>query len=193
MTEKKYRLEWRRYKHPLENVLDMSDEEAYESDFNIQTKNFKGHVLYGSNGIIPVNKESLPNKSYNLWVADSNFRLPKQAYNILDFEVEGVEGWECITPYQLLIGVARLFDEDAVKANIEEAFCKYMKSTEVVVTKKNHDNIKNVFKHTAIVNDEDTGLFIILSGNTKEELSENIKNYLKSNPKAIVEEQNAND
>lgn len=189
MSEKKYRLEWRRYKHPLENVLDMSDEEVYESDFNVQTKNFKGHVLYGNNGIIPVSKESLPNKSYNLWVADSNFRFPKKTYEILDFEVEGIDGWECITPYQLLVGFARLFDEDEIKKNIEEAFVKYMSSQNNLIIKNTNENLKSLFKHFAVAIDNDVGISIIISGKTKEELQDKIKQYIKNNPSSIVEEQ----
>jgi len=187
MENKQYRLVFRRYKHPLEilqkgiNPHVDEDSEAYENDFIKMAKPFNGQILYNENGIIPITQDSLPSKSYNLWLVDSNFKFPKKTVELLNYCVEGIEGFKLITPYQLLIGIARLFDEDKVKDNLNSVLLDYME--EKTPSNPSEDIVKNTLKNYVSLLDTDTKVNFILHAENEEDLNKQVNKYLLNKAK----------
>ena len=187
MENKQYRLVFRRYKHPLEilqkgiNPHVDEDSEAYENDFIKMAKPFNGQILYNENGIIPITQDSLTSKSYNLWLVDSNFKFPKKTVELLNYCVEGIEGFKLITPYQLLIGIARLFDEDKVKDNLNSVLLDYME--EKTPSNPSEDIVKNTLKNYVSLLDTDTKVNFILHAENEEDLNTQVNKYLLNKAK----------
>lgn len=189
-NNKTYRIVWRRYKHPLDvshkyknHSHEDEDSEAYHNDFVNESKPYSGTILYNQNGILPITPDSLPNKSYNLWVMDSNFKFPRKTIEIFNYIVEGVEGYETITPYQILIGIGRLFDEDEVKKNLEKEILDFMNETEPM--NQNINMLDKVLKKHITFLDLETKVPFVIYADTETDLDNKVNKFLKDYEKEI--------
>jgi hypothetical protein len=81
---------------------------------------FRGPVLTGPMGIIPLRESNLPGKLFNFWMGDTDFTLSKEVESTIK-RVRGVETLDLFTRYRFRLGVGRLFDEKVVMESVEKA------------------------------------------------------------------------
>lgn len=118
------------------------------SDDEAQDKT--GPVVIGPFGIIPLQEHNLPGKLFNFWMGHTNFSITNKVKEIIQ-NVEGVETLDIYTRYRLRLGIAKAFNEKAVKKAIEAAV-----NPEPVAEKPKDKNenlkflLKNKFKFWAI-------------------------------------------
>lgn len=116
MTEE-YKIDWVKWEDPWEVDNTKEDEKGYDDDPDhkvVPPQNF----YYSHTGLVPLNEATLPSKNYNFWVGHTNFRLSDWHCEIID-EIPGVEFLRILSGYRIWVCVAKLFDEKAVKKQIE--------------------------------------------------------------------------
>jgi hypothetical protein len=78
---------------------------------------YRGPLVLGVAGAIPLSADSLTGRLYSLWVGHTNFHVTRSfAEKVL--RVPGVEVFRPMTPYRFLLGVARLFDRETVMEGV---------------------------------------------------------------------------
>lgn len=70
-------------------------------------------------GVCKANSANNPLKKYNFWLANTNFAITKKIQSYLN-QSAGIDALIVIGKYQFIISIAKLFDENIVKKNIEK-------------------------------------------------------------------------
>lgn len=83
---------------------------------SVKFENISAEHEIGQGDTIPGFNHPLQN--FNLSIMETNFKLSTAMCIILD-DIDGVEATSLITPYRILIGFGKLFNENSVKNSIE--------------------------------------------------------------------------
>jgi hypothetical protein len=69
----------------------------------------------------PVRKGSYfkPSDRWECWIGNMNFRIDEEFLNFLNLETDGVGCLNVLDPYTFALGVAKLFDFNSVRSQIE--------------------------------------------------------------------------
>ena len=115
---------------------DISFEEGIEAEFkkykNIQT-------IFTPFGILPLTEQSLASTYFKFWVGHTNFKITPAFYKIIS-NVDGVESLNVFTPYRFRIGIATLFKDRTVMAQIRQQTINYIKGTRNASSQETNDN-----------------------------------------------------
>lgn len=101
---------WKRWVDPLARAIRKHQHEEHD---------VLGPVIVGPAGIVPIDVSNLPSKSFNFWVAHTDFNLSGALANRLE-AVAGVESLDILTRYRFRLAIGRAFDPETVKRSIED-------------------------------------------------------------------------
>lgn len=73
-----------------------------------------------------------PSDRWDCWICHTNFPIGPKCLKILNESIPGIEALSIMGAYTFCIGVAKLFDANKVKKNIEEIFCGEKNGTDDV-------------------------------------------------------------
>lgn len=121
---------WRDWKDPLRSVLEdyeenHQDDEDEDDDGDSwkrkgkPSKTFKGPLLAGSFGLIPLREDNLPSNSWKFFVGNLNFPITYKVYRAMK-NTEGVDIFKQWTRYRIWLGVGTNFEPADVKKAVEE-------------------------------------------------------------------------
>lgn len=129
-------IKWRKWTDPLKPPLDehrrrrrLMRRQAKDPDENPdwwkkkkpfdESDLYRGPVIAGPYGVIPLFEESMPSKLWNFWVGDLNFDLTEAVFDAID-ATPGVDVLRQWSRYRIWVGVGENFDEQAVRAEVEK-------------------------------------------------------------------------
>lgn len=171
-----HKIKWERWQDPfIKLIKSQTEEDDFEKkhEFEGQGKNI-GPVIAGPMGIVPVHEGNTPSKLYKFWIAHTTFPMTKSIRHVINY-TEGVESFDIFTPYRFRISVARLFDDDSVKSELEVRVLKLLNNDE----KKTSEVLKKIltskYKFWALLKVE--GKNVILYDEAKEPLLKKIEKY----------------
>lgn len=140
---------WEKYQDPYKEVLDVDDlEDDLEDDEDIKDlPTLPKKALITSNGILPLNEETLLSEKYNLWMAHTNFDLTTELVENIE-EIPGVETLCIFSRYRMRIGIGKLFDEQSCKTLINHVLGLLSDSLEALDndTRENVDALVETIK-----------------------------------------------
>lgn len=112
------RIEWVKWQDPMDLIENKENDVLYDEQNEIARH---VRVIAGPYGLIPLGSHGLMTKSYNMWILHANFSITKSI--ILEMEkIEGIEILHPWTRYRAWVGIGSIFNEEAVKNEIEIAF-----------------------------------------------------------------------
>jgi hypothetical protein len=79
-----------------------------------------GPAIVGPMGVVPLHEHALPGRTWNFWMAHTNFDVDGPAVDVVK-RVAGVEVLDVYTRYRFRVGVGKVFAEEVVKERIERA------------------------------------------------------------------------
>lgn len=150
-----YKIHWQKWRDPLYiDEKELGEEFAFAKDTFRSSGSFKGQYLAGPLGLIPLHEGNRPGVLFNFWRADTNFRITNRMVEIINW-VDGVESFNEMTPYRFRISVAKLFEEDSVKQQIDKQLLEHLKKRDMpknVVDAQKWESILNSrYKYWAII------------------------------------------
>ena len=74
-------------------------------------------------GIMPAEMDA----NVRIWIGHTNFNVTENILNSIE-KIEGVEALKPLTRYKFALGIAKLFDENAVKTNISRCISTLLKT-----------------------------------------------------------------
>lgn len=107
------------YKDALESgeIEDEEDEDAWRN--KNKRKTYKGPVIVGGFGVIPVREETLPSTLWKFYVGDVNFEITPKVYDAI-MKTPGVDIFKQWTRYRIWLGVGSNFEPADVQKAVEE-------------------------------------------------------------------------
>ena len=105
---------------------DLSFEEEFKNDFR-SIKNIP--TIFTPFGVLPLTEQSLASTHFKFWVGHTNFKITPKFYQIIS-NVDGVESIDIFTPYRFRVGIAALFKDRTVMAQIKQKTIDYIKGTQ---------------------------------------------------------------
>jgi len=113
---------------------------SFEEELGAEFKKLKNiQTIFTPFGILPLTEQSLASTYFKFWVGHTNFRITPSFYNIIS-KVEGVESIDIFTPYRFRIGIATLFKDRTVMAQIRKKTVDYIKEIQDASSQKSHDS-----------------------------------------------------
>ena len=82
-------------------------------------------VCYTPIGVYPDESPLKPSDRWDCWIGHTNFPIVGKILNILNEEVDGIEALKIMGKYSFFIGVAKLFNMEDIRKQIEDRICSY--------------------------------------------------------------------
>lgn len=118
------RIEFKLYESPFKKKRDDDGDHNPLADED-NDELYTGPALVGPMGIIAMSE---PNSSFNFWMLHTNFKITDDVMALIDFDIEGVETLEQITPYRLRISIGSLFSQKDVQNELRNKIIKFVRS-----------------------------------------------------------------
>lgn len=123
-------IKWREWQDPFRPVVEaynkaMDNDDLEDNDEdgdgwkNKYKAKYKGPVLVGNFGYIPLSEATLPSTQWTFWVGDCNFDITREIYDAM-VNTSGVDIFRQWTRYRFWLGVGSNFESADVKKEIEE-------------------------------------------------------------------------
>lgn len=128
-------IKWRDWEDPFRPIVneykdsidDLDEEEEEDNDAwknKNKKKTYKGPVIVGGFGVIPIREETLPSTLWKFYVGDVNFEITNNVYEAI-ITTPGVDIFKQWTRYRFWLGVGTNFEpadvQKAVEANAIKA------------------------------------------------------------------------
>jgi hypothetical protein len=105
-------------------------------------------VIHTPLGVYPLESSFKPSDRWDCWIGHTNFGITSETENILKYHIEGIEALRILGRYTFFIGIARCFNFQNIRKDIDSKLCSYTEeeifSTEEV--KKTLEMMKQQFK-----------------------------------------------
>jgi len=129
---------------PPPNLAEEFSEEdhdiSFEEGIEAELKKYKNiQTIFTPFGILPLTEQSLASTYFKFWVGHTNFKITPAFYKIIS-NVDGVESLNVFTPYRFRIGIATLFKDRTVMAQIRQQTINYIKGTRNAPSQETNDN-----------------------------------------------------
>lgn len=116
------------YWNDKEKELCEKDFKENEEDFSLEKNNEFSPISFPSEGddvvitpFFPVRKNSYfkPSDRWECWIGNMNFKIDQEFLKFLNLSVDGVACLNVLDTYTFALGVAKLFDFNSVRSQIE--------------------------------------------------------------------------
>jgi len=117
------------------------EEQAFstEEDLGVEFKKFRNiQTIFTPFGVLPLTEHSLASTYFKFWVGHTNFKITPKFYNIMS-NVDGVESIDVFTPYRFRIGIAKLFKDRTVMAQVRKSMVDYIKENQNGLSRKGNN------------------------------------------------------
>lgn len=120
------KIRWEKWIDPFETLInkdDFNDDEGYKDSYEKMLSQKQVPAIWSSSfGSVPLTEDTLPGKMFNFWICHTNFDVTKKELYIMNQTV-GVESIDILTRYRFRISIAKMFDEQEIKTNLENGLC----------------------------------------------------------------------
>ena len=119
----------------IDNGIDKDIEENEgDEDFNgiehlnkISGPKHPVKLIMTTMGVMPLVEQCIPSKTFNFWVAHTNFDITQEIYHIVE-NTEGVEVLDVFTRYRLRVGIGTAFSDRNILNKINNNINKFLNS-----------------------------------------------------------------
>lgn len=82
-------------------------------------------ACYTPIGVYPEESPLKPSDRWDCWIGHTNFPIVGKILNTLNEDIDGIEALKIMGKYSFFIGVARLFNMEDIRKQIDERICSY--------------------------------------------------------------------
>lgn len=119
-------IEFKPYESPFKKKRgDYNDEGDYNPLSEDEDELYTGPALVGPMGVIAMAEA---NSSFNFWIVHTNFKITDDVLSLINFDINGIESLEQITPYRLRISIGSLFNEKDVQNELKTKIIRFVRS-----------------------------------------------------------------